>query len=148
MLAKLTPILGFYLWQRAIQRWGENHVLKLTIGIVGLYPLLVGLTPSLAIILVWTALHGLVAPGIGISHLPMLLKVCPDAQRPLYLGVYTTVMNAGAFVMPLLGVYLAERVGLAAVLVAGGLLCLAGSSTFRFRPLQTPDSKEARTRGA
>jgi MFS family permease len=144
-VGSLTPLLGFYLWQRGVQRWGENRVLKSTIVLVGLYPVMVGLSPTLSVVLIWTALNGLIAPGVTLGHYPMLLKICPADQRPLYIGVYTTIMNIGAFVMPLIGVWLANRVGIAPVLVAGGLLCLLGSSTFVWRPLRTPDSLATRT---
>ena len=40
----------------------------------------------------------------------------------------------------LIGVLLADLFGFAPVLVAGGIMCLIGSSSFRFRALQTPDS--------
>lgn len=140
MLTNLTPVLGFYLWQRATVRWGENRVLKWTITICGLYPVLVGATSSLTWILVWTALNGLLVPGITLSHFPMLLKVCPDEARPLFMGVYTSIMNVGAFVMPLIGVFLASIFGLEPVLMGGGLLCLLGSALFVLNPLQTPDS--------
>jgi MFS family permease len=143
-VANLAPVVGYYAWQRAVHRWGENRVLKWTISGIGLYPVLVGLTPDLTPILVWTALNGLVAPGINLSHFSMLLKVCPDGERPAYLGIYTSVMNVGAFIMPLLGVYLADIFGLAPVLVVGGVICLAGSSLFRVRALQTPDSLATR----
>ncbi len=123
MMANLTPIVGYYLWQRGVQRWGEKRVLKSTIVLVGLYPVLVGLTPTLSIILIWTALNGLITPGVTLGHFPMLLKICPADQRPLYIGIYTTIMNIGAFVMPLLGVWLADRIGIAPVLIAGGVLC-------------------------
>jgi MFS family permease len=145
-LASLTPIIGFYLWQRAVRRWGENRVLRRTIIFVGLYPVLVGLSPGLTPILFWTALNGLLTPGVTLSHFPMLLKICPAAQRPMYLGLYTTLMNLGAFVMPMLGVSLANRFGFQPVLIAGGLMCLAGSSLFAWRPLQTPDSLALRQR--
>ena len=56
------------------------------------------------------------------------------------MGVFITVSNLGAFLMPLLGIALAERLGLGPTLVIGGALCLLGSSLFRWRPLQTTDS--------
>jgi MFS family permease len=143
-LGNLTPIIGFYFWQRGIARWGENRVLKWTITVVGLYPVLVSLAPGLTAILLLTALNGLLTPGVSLSHFPMLLKICPAAERPVYLGIHATIMNAGAFVMPLVGVRLADRFGIAPILIAGGILCLAGSSLFRFWPLQTPDSLAAR----
>jgi MFS family permease len=143
-LGNLTPAIGYYLWQRGVVRWGEKPVLIWTITFLGLYPLLVGLTHSLTVILVLTALNGLIAPGTNLSHFNMLLKICPADQRPVYLGLWTSLMNAGAFVMPLIGVAVANQVGFAPVLVAGGIMCLLGSSTFRFRKLQTPDSLAAR----
>ncbi len=145
MLANLSPIVGYYIWQRAIARWGENRVLKWTISVVGFYPLLVGLTPSLSLILAWTAINGLITPGVNLSHFNMLLKVSPPAERANYLAAYVVMMNAGAFVMPLVGVYLADRLGFALLLVAGGLLCLLGSSLFRWRALRTPDSLALRS---
>ena len=143
-LGNLTPAIGFYLWQRAIARWGENRVLKISISLIGVYPLLVGLTPNLSIILLWTALNGLLSPGVSLAHFNMLLKICPAAQRPVYMGIYTSIMNVGAFVMPLIGVYFANLLGIAPVLVAGGVICLLGSSLFRIRALRTPDSVQAR----
>lgn len=140
MLGNLTPVLGYYVWQRVIVRWGENRVLKWSIILVGVYPVLVGMSPSLTTILVWSALNGLIVPGVGLSHFPMLLKICPAEDQPFYLGVYTTIMNAGASVMPLLGVFLADRFGIVPVLIAGGLLCIAGSASFVFNPLRTEDS--------
>jgi MFS family permease len=143
-IGNLTPVLGYYLWQRGIGRWGEKRVLAWTIGLVGLYPLLVGLTPNLAVILVFTALNGLLAPGTNLSHFNMLLKVCPADQRPIFLGLWTSLMNMGAFIMPLIGVALANTFGFAPVLVAGGIICLVGSSSFRWHQLQTPDSLATR----
>ncbi len=144
MVANLTPIIGYYFWQRVIAWRGEKWVLRLTISLIGLYPVLVGLTPNLTIILLWTALQGLIAPGINLGHFPLLLKICPAENRPRYIGIYTTIMNIGAFVMPLVGVALTEWVGYAPVLIVGGGLCLLGSSLFRWRPLQTADSLEPR----
>lgn len=144
MLANLTPVLGYYLWQRAIERWGENPILKWTIVLVGLYPMLVGLSPSLTIILLWTSLNGLLVPAIGLSHFFMLLKVCPDRERPLFMGVYTTIMNVGASVMPLVGVAAADYFGIVPVLVVGGILTTIGSASFLWNPLQTEDSQIVR----
>lgn len=144
MVANLTPIIGYYVWQRVVARRGEKWVLRLTISLIGFYPILVGLTPNLTIILLWTGLQGLIAPGINLGHFPLLLKICPAESRPLYIGIYTTIMNVGAFVMPLVGVALAEWLSYAPVLIAGGAICLLGSSLFRWWPLQTPDSLTAR----
>ncbi|MBX3000010.1 MAG: MFS transporter [Caldilineaceae bacterium] len=144
MLANLTPIVGYFVWQRATVRWGENRVLKLSITAIGLYPLLVGASPNLTLILVWTGLYGVLAPGVALTHFPMLLKICPEGERPFYMGVFTTLMNLGAFIMPMIGVVLADIYGLQPVLIAGGVITLIGSASFVFWPLQTADSLSIR----
>ena len=73
----------------------------------------------------------------------MLLTIFPAEQRPVYLGFWASTMNLGAFIMPLVGVALADRLGFAPLLIAGGVMCLAGSATFRLRKLQTPDTVAA-----
>jgi MFS family permease len=148
MFTFLSPVVGYYVWEKAIGRWGENRVLKWTISVVGFYPVLVGLAPSLTVVLALTTLNGLITPGTNLSHFNMLLKVTPAAERPNYLAAYTVIMNGGAFVMPLIGVYLAQRLGFATILIAGGVLCLLGSSTFLWHALRTPDSLALRGRSA
>ena len=145
LLANLSPVIGYILAQRAITRWGENRVIKLTVGVTGLYPLLVGLSPDLKLILVWTTLYGFISPGWPLGHNNMMLKIAPAAQRTNYNAAYHTIMGLGAFIMPFVGIFLAELFGFAAILVAGGILCLAGSSTFFWRALQTPDTLFALT---
>ncbi len=146
MMANLTPIIGYYLWQRGVMRLGENKVLRWTIMAIGVYPILVGIAPSLTVILMFTALYGLVAPAVNLSHYPMLLKICPAAQRPVFLALYTTIMNIGAFIMPLIGVKLAEAIGPAPVIIAGGVLSALGSSSFVWNRLRTADTLALRRR--
>ena len=143
-LATMTSVLGYYLWQQAIDRWGEKRVLKWTAGMMGLYPLLVGLSSQLAPILLWTALQGMVTAGLSLSQFGMLMSVCPEGRRPEFLAIYMTITNLGAFAIPLLGVALAGPLGLAPVITLGGLLSLVGALSFRIWALQAPDTLDAR----
>lgn len=137
-LASLGTIAGYSLWRSLMTRWGEPVSLKRTIVLVGLYPALVGLTPSLPLILVFGVLNGLIVPGVNLSHFNMLLKVTPAGARPRYTAIYMTVMNAGAFVCPLAAIVIADWIGLAPMLVIGGLLSVVGSTSFWWRPVLPP----------
>ena len=119
---------------------GENKVLRWSILAIGIYPILVGLAPGLTMILVFTTVYGLFAPAVNLSHYPMLLKICPADRRPVFLALYTTIMNIGAFIMPLIGVKLADAIGAVPVLIAGGVMCVIGSSSFLWNRLRTPDT--------
>ncbi len=143
-LASLTPILGNILWQRWVWRWGEKKLLTWSVFCIPLYPILVGMTPDLRVILIWTAIYSAILPLANMSHFSLLLKICPDAERPQFLGLFSTVMNIGATVAPLVGVYLAEIFGFATVLIAGGIVSVVGSASYLVLRLSTPDALDAR----
>jgi hypothetical protein len=137
-VASLATIAGYFLWRSVIQRQGELLILRLTIVCVGLYPFVVGLLPSLPLILIATALNGLLAPGVNLSHFNTLLKVTPEKERPGYTALYMTAANIGAFICPLLGIALANAAGFSQALVICGVLSIFGSMSFWFWPVSQP----------
>jgi predicted MFS family arabinose efflux permease len=132
-IASLTAIAGWIIWRPIVNRYGEPRILRYTIVLIGLIPILVGLLPNLTLILFVIALNGLLAPGINLSHLNILLKVMPADRRPLFTALYTTLVNVGAFVSPMIGVAVADWIGLAPALVVFGGLSILGSTSFWWR---------------
>jgi len=134
-VSNVGAIGGYALGQRVINRRGENWTLKRAAPGAGLLPILVGIWGSLTPILFFVGLDGLIAPSINLSHFTTLLKTCPEDRRPTFIGVFSTVMNIGAFVAPLLGVALADRLGPAPVLLACGGLRVLGGLMFTIWPV-------------
>src|SRR5258708_2218377 len=91
-------------------------------------PLPVGLLPNLSVILFVTGKNGFLMGGITVSNVNVLLKILPDDRRPQFMGVFTAVLNAGAFAAPLLSVALASRLGLAPPLFGCGVVGLMGAA--------------------
>jgi predicted MFS family arabinose efflux permease len=118
-----------------MNRWGEQPTLKRTIVLMGVYPILVGLVPHLTPILLLSALNGLVVPGVNLSHFNTLLRSIPADSRPSYTAVYMTIMNIGAFVGPLVGVAIANVIGLGPTLIIAGVLSVVGSTSFWWWPV-------------
>jgi MFS family permease len=135
-IASLATIAGFLLWRKWMNRLGESKTLKTTIVMAGLFPLLVGLTPSLQLILVWAGLNGIISGGISLSHMNTLLRVIPENDRTGYTAIYMTVTSIGAFICPMIGVLLGEQFGTAPVLVACGALSILGSFSFWLWPVE------------
>ena len=135
-----ATILGWLFWRRVVVRWGERRTLTLTVHLLGLYPLIAGLSGNLTVILLGAVLNGLVTPGVSLSHTNTLLKVFPAGQRATYMGIYTTLMNTGAFIFPLIGVVLGRHFGLAPTLIGMGILWIVLSSGFRIWPVRVPDT--------
>jgi MFS family permease len=134
-VASLGTILGYLLFRRLMPRWGESKTLMRTIVCLGLYPVLVGVLPNLTLMLFAAGLNGLLASGVNLSHLNTLLKAIPADRRPRFTALYISFVNVGAFICPLLGVALADRLGLAPTLIACGLCSIIGSHSFRFWPV-------------
>jgi MFS family permease len=132
----VTTILGWLFWRWMATRHSEYSILKSTIVTIGLIPLLVGLLPNLNLILLVVALNGLLSPGVNLCHLNTLMKVMPADQRPVFTALYTTLVNIGAFVCPLIGVEVANLVGLAPTLIMFGVLSIVGASSFWWRPVK------------
>jgi MFS family permease len=132
----VTTILGWIFWRWMATRHSEYTILKSTIVTIGLIPLLVGLLPNLNLILLVVALNGLLSPGVNLCHLNTLMKVMPADQRPLFTALYTTLVNIGAFVCPLIGVEVSNLVGIAPTLIAFGALSILGASSFWWRPVK------------
>ena len=142
-LSAIGTIVGYSFWRVLMARWGETTTLKRTIVLVGLYPALVGLMPSLPPILLLSIINGLVVPGASLSHFNILLRTIPADSRPTYTAIYVTLMNIGAFITPLIGVELANLVGFRPMLVVFGLLSVIGSASFIWWPVdhQSVESK-------
>jgi MFS family permease len=145
-----ATILGFAFWRWLMGRWGEPVTLKRTILWVGFYPILVGLLPSLSLILIATAINGIMVPGVNLSHFNTLLKVTPEENRPGYTAAYMTIANLGAFVCPLIGVALADHFGIIHTMIGCGILCVLGSTAFWIWPVQSaqPQLIELQQEGA
>jgi MFS family permease len=143
-VASLATIAGFTLWRGIIVRFGEPIILKSTIILVGLYPVAVGLIGSLPVILVATALNGMLVPGVNLSHFNTLLKVTPEQDRPGFTAIYMTIANLGIFIFPVVGVFFADQFGLAPTLIICGLFSIVGSLSFWLWPvLPTRQSQTA-----
>lgn len=134
-IANTAVIIGNLVWRRVIARRGEPRVLRFVVLAMGFYPLLVGATPSLTLILVLVGINGLMSGGFNLSHFNIFLKVIPEDQRHNYTALYLTLANVGAFVAPLVAVGLGEQIGFGPVLIICGVLSVVASLSFWVWPV-------------
>ena len=140
-LANLGVIVGYVIWRRVLRRLGYSRALLISVPLAATYAFLVSLFPYLPAILVWGVLINLVNPGVNLSHLSILLKLCPDDRRASYIALYATIMNAGAFVGPMVGVLLANLWGIRTVLLIGGGVRLLGAMLFVLFPIKVDEAE-------
>lgn len=133
-IVSLTGMVGYFFVQRWVRRYGTRRVLSWSMLLSGFFPLLVGLSPSLELILMLSALYGLAFSSLTLSHYNTLLKSLPEERRPLALAVYTMLVQFCAFLSPLVGVAAANLVGVRPMLVVAGVLWIASGLLFFRRP--------------
>ncbi len=139
LAANIAAMVGYVVWRRFLPRLGESKTLRGTFPLTGLYPLLIALSGSLNGVILVILWYGVISPGLNLSHYNTLLEVCPQARRPTYISVYSSVNNAFAFVLPLLAVALANRFGIVPVMAAASVLWVVGGLMFSLNRVQVDD---------
>ena len=125
--ANLAMMIGFYAWARLIGRWGELKAMRIGTPLIGLFPLLVGLSRSLDAILVFAIINGLLMPAMNLTFFNVSIRVSPAERRASYLSLYKVLINISGFLGPMIGVALVDVIGLTNVLfVAAGMRVLGG----------------------
>ncbi len=140
LASNVAAMVGFFIWKRLLPRFGESKILRVTWPITGLFPLLIGLSGSLNLVILVILWYGVVTPGLNLSHYNILLAVCPRERRPTYISVYSALNNAFAFVLPMVAVVLADRIGLPIVMGMASLLWIAGGILFSVNRVRVPDA--------
>ena len=140
-LANIGVIIGYALWRRWVNKLGYNRALLVSIPLSASYPFLVSMFPHLTTILVWGIFINLVNPGVNLSHFNILLNLCPEDRRASYIAAYSAMMNAGAFVAPMIGVALLNVLDVRWVLIVGGSIRLVGVLLFYGFKVQVPEGE-------
>src|SRR5262249_4285545 len=124
----LSTIVGLFFWRRVTMRLGAPRAARLSVLFVGVMPLLVAVLPNLNIILAVSAVNGFFMAGIIPSHINVLLDAIPPARQPQCMGLWAATQSAGAFICPLLSVWLADRWGMTPALLFCGAAGLFGAA--------------------
>ena len=127
MMAQALLVVSYTLWGRVASRKGYRWVL-LACGLgTALYPALTGAVPSPIWLIPAAMIWGFFAGGVDIALFEGLIDAIPVDQRVIYSAINTTFANLTVLIGPLLGIALAEIVGMRATLCVAGAVCLVGA---------------------
>jgi MFS family permease len=136
-LAQIATVISAPLWSRLIKRKGNMWVVLRTVVLTGLYPWLIVLLPWPLPLLMVGFGNTLNDTGLGIAHTSIFLEVIPPQRRSSFIAAYTTLMNVGAMMGPLIAAPLADIIGVPVVLVICGAIRLVGGMLFWVFPPRT-----------
>jgi MFS family permease len=135
-LAYIGVILGYWLWRRIIRRTGEARTLLIALPLVCMFPFMVALVPNLTFVLFAAFIINVVSPGVDLSHSVIWYSLLPPESKYTATALYSATMNVGACIAPLIGVALADWIGIIPTLLIGGTLRLLGAAMFYIFPLR------------
>ena len=136
MLANLGVVVGYWIWRRLARRWGEVKTLLIALPLSCTYAFMVALVPDLSFILFAGFLISVFNPGVDLSHAMLFLDLLPKGEKYSATALYSVVMNVGAFVCPLVGIALSDRIGIVPTLLIGGILRILGALLFYLFPVK------------
>jgi MFS family permease len=143
MLLQAGGLVGYVLWRRVTEKWGDARTLLLALPLVTTFPFLLAAFPNLTVILFLSLWVSLISPGVDLPHSMIFMEQLPKRRRHMAVALYSMAMNMAAFVMPLIGVQLAAWIGLTPTLVIGGTLRAIGVALFYWQPIKEGMSARA-----
>ncbi|MFL5800681.1 MAG: MFS transporter [Roseiflexaceae bacterium] len=124
-------LLGaYFLWSELSRRKGTVLVLRICAFGLVLYPMLTGLTRSVPPLVLYAGLAGIFMAGIDLVLFDILLTICPRRHSASYIALYQLTTYVATFAAPILGTFLAERLGYAPALFISSGLRFAGATLF------------------
>jgi predicted MFS family arabinose efflux permease len=123
-------LVAYFLWARLARRWGERAVLLITsLGLV-LYPLMTGLSSSVAPLILFAGIAGFFVAGTELVLFNVVLATAPPTHQTTYIGVHHTFNNMAIFFAPLVGTFLADQIGIVPALLISAVVRFAGFALF------------------
>ncbi len=130
MTLNAVTVVTYLYWGKVTGRKGNRFVLLISsLGMV-LFPVLTGLAPRVEPLLLVAVVGGIFGAGFNLSFFNTLLEVCPQGRLPSYVAMNTTLVNVAAFLSPLLGASLANRLDIRIVFFIAGAVRLLGAGFF------------------
>lgn len=128
---RALSVVGYFALSRLLTRPGFRRRLWWSCVGMALFPLTMGLARTPEMLLVPSAIVGLLGAGMNIFLTDTLIRVSPEGDRPTFVAANTFLTNVTAFFAPMLGTALSGPAGLTTVFfVAAGLRLLGGFSFY------------------
>ena len=139
-------LLGYFAWAALSRRGSRDLVLRICMLGLGCYPLLTALTSSAPPLAIYAVGAGIFGAGIDLVLFDILMSTCPPDQTTTSVAVYQLTAYIAGFGAPILGSFVAGRLGLSPALVFGSLLYfIAGTLFALLRVGKTGDARRSAT---
>lgn len=131
----LGQIVFYPLWARFSRRFGQRLMISLASFLMALSPIFYAVSTNLLSLVIFNFVIGAFWAGYYLVSFNFLLSVSPSDSRERYIAVFNTLANATGIFLPLLGVGLANLIGIRTAFLVGAFF-RAGSGFYLFLKLE------------
>lgn len=139
----VSNIVGYGLWRPFVNRIGPERLIRYVALLRPLWPLTVALAPNLTFLLFAGAAWGLIVPGLGLCNQSLFLRMLPVDAREEGQALHSTIQNTSMFISPLIGIAIAEAIGIPNTLFIFAGVRLLGSLMWTFNPIDREEPEAA-----
>ncbi|MHB9058884.1 MAG: MFS transporter [Bacillota bacterium] len=132
----VTSVLTYQAWGRIADRRGNLWVLVASTAGFAASIALYAVSGSPWFLSLLMLVGGVCSAGFSLALFNGVLDVTPQEGRATYVAVFNTLMGATGFLSPIAGVFLLDRVGLAAVFIISAAVRFAGVALY-WREMKT-----------
>lgn len=125
-------ILGYYFWAMRSRSRGTRTTLLWTTCGLSFYPILTAFTHQPGIIALYAGLAGIFQAGLDLVFFDELMKTVPPQYGATFVSFAQSIQYVSAIASPIIGSFLADRIGIGTALAISGVIRLLGFSLFLF----------------
>ena len=123
-------LVGYSLWSRQWRVRGARFVLLWTTLGLTLYPVLTAFTNRVEWIIIYAGLAGVFQAGLDLVFFDELMRTVPPKYSATFVSLAQSLQYLSAVASPLVGTFLADRIGIGGGLLVSAALRLTGFGLF------------------
>ncbi len=144
----LMLLVGYATWRRQSRLRGARFVLTIATAGAALYPAALGVTHGVEIALLLGGVGAVFTSGVNLAIFDRLMTTVPEGYGVTFNSIDTTVANVAGLSAPLLGAFIADRIGLGGALAVTSLIGLCGAALFALDRTPAPPAGVPEPAGA
>jgi hypothetical protein len=131
-------IIGYFVWSQQSRSRGSHVTLLWTTCGLSLYPVLTAITGMPWMIAIYAGMAGIFQAGLDLVFFDELMKTIPAEYSAIFVSFAQSIQYVSAIASPIVGSFLADRIGISAALIISGGIRFVGFILFlieRKKPL-------------
>lgn len=123
-------VVGYFFWVRHSRSRGTRSVLLWTTFGLSLYPFLVSISNRVEYVVVLAGLGGIFQAGVDLIFFDELMRTIPVEYSATFVSFAQSMLYMSAVVSPVIGTFLADKIGISGGLMVASAIRLLGFVLF------------------